>query len=394
MASTPENVYSLLDRLRKAYKPAQVREFEELASFVASLPDAPAKLMPWDYSYYANKLKESRYSYDEEALRPYFELNRTIDGVFGLASRLYGLTFKRRTDIQVYHDDVKAFEVNDADGTYLGVIYTDFFPRDTKRPGAWMTEFKEQWAEADGSDSRPHVSIVMNFTKPTENRPSLLTPYEVQTFLHEFGHALHGLLSSTKYATLSGTNVYRDFVELPSQFNENFLTRREFLDSFARHYKTGEPLPDSEIEKIVASMRFGAAYACLRQLSFGYLDMAWHSLRPGDAVDDVEKFERDATASVAMFEPVDGSMISPQFGHIFSGGYAAGYYSYKWAEVLDADAFGKFVEEGIFNRECAGSFRRNILMKGGSENPAELYRRFRGRDADITAMLQRDGIEA
>ena len=394
MASTPENVYSLLDRLRKAYKPAQVREFEELASFVASLPDAPAKLMPWDYSYYANKLKESRYSYDEEALRPYFELNRTIDGVFGLASRLYGLTFKRRTDIQVYHDDVKAFEVNDADGTYLGVIYTDFFPRDTKRPGAWMTEFKEQWAEADGSDSRPHVSIVMNFTKPTENRPSLLTPYEVQTFLHEFGHALHGLLSSTKYATLSGTNVYRDFVELPSQFNENFLTRREFLDSFARHYKTGEPLPDSEIEKIVASMRFGAAYACLRQLSFGYLDMAWHSLRPGDAVDDVEKFERDATASVAMFEPVDGSMISPQFGHIFSGGYAAGYYSYKWAEVLDAEAFGKFVEEGIFNRECAGSFRRNILMKGGSENPAELYRRFRGRDADITAMLQRDGIEA
>ncbi|MCM1483090.1 MAG: M3 family metallopeptidase [Muribaculaceae bacterium] len=392
MAGTVQNVYNLLDRLREAYRPAQMREFKELEGYARSKEGDDFRIMPWDYSFYSNKLKQELYDFDEEALRPYFELGRTVEGVFGLATKLYGIKFIRRTDISVYHEDVQAYEVSDHDGTYLGVIYTDFFPRSNKRPGAWMTEFKEQWTEDDGTDSRPHVSIVMNFTKPTSDRPSLLTPYEVQTFLHEFGHALHGLFSATKYAGLSGTNVYRDFVELPSQFNENFFTRREFLDSFARHYLTGEPLPQEDVDRIIATKRFGVAYACLRQLAFGYLDMAWHTLGE-EPISDVAVFENDAISGVSMFPQVEGSLISPQFGHIFSGGYAAGYYSYKWAEVLDADAFEMFMEHGVFSKECADSFRRNILMKGGSENPDVLYRRFRGRDADIKAMMHRDGID-
>lgn len=393
MAGKPERVYDLLDRLREAYRPALTKELDELKAFAAESEGDGFELMPWDYSYYFNKLRQRKFNYDEEALRPYFELDRVIDGVFGLATRLYGLQFELRTDIDVYHPDVKVYEVKDADGSYLGVLYTDFFPRDTKRPGAWMTEFKSQWHEADGTDSRPHISIVMNFTKPTPGKPSLLTPGEVRTFLHEFGHALHGLLADTRYATLSGTNVYRDFVELPSQFNENFLTRREFLDGFARHYLTGEPIPEEEVDKIIGSAQFGAAYACMRQLAFGYLDMAWHTLgADSEPVKDVEAFENEAIESVAIFEPQPGSLVSPQFGHIFNGGYAAGYYSYKWAEVLDADAFGMFEEKGVFNKECADSFRKNILMKGGTENPDVLYRRFRGREASIDAMLRRDGI--
>lgn len=391
MAQTPENVYTLLNSLRDAYLPAQKAEFEELSDYASSIEGKKIELKPWDYSYYANKLKNAKYAYDEEKLRPYFELNNVIDGVFGLATRLYGIKFQKNPDIPVYHPDVTAFDVIDNDGSFLGVIYTDFFPRSSKRPGAWMTEFKSEEITASGDTIRPHVTIVMNFTKPTDSKPSLLTPYEVETFLHEFGHALHGLMASTKYASLSGTNVLRDFVELPSQFNENYLTEKSFLDGFARHYQTGEPIPAELVEQIVSSSQFGAAYACLRQLNFGLIDMAWHTIEA--PVDDPEQLERMAGESVAMFEHIPGSVTGSTFSHIFSGGYAAGYYSYKWAEVLDADAFAHFKENGIFDPETARSFRQNVLMRGGTEKPDELYRRFRGRDASIDALLERDGIK-
>ncbi len=390
MAQKPEAVYDLLDRLRDAYRPALEAELAELTEFASKLEGKPVKVMPWDYSYYSNKLKGEKYAFDEEALRPYFKLDNVVDGVFGLATKLYGLTFTPNDKIEVYHPDVKAYEVNDADGRFIGVLYTDFFPRASKRPGAWMTNFKEQYITADGVNSRPHVTIVMNFTKPTAEKPSLLTPYEVETFLHEFGHSIHGLLADTKYAALSGTNVYRDFVELPSQFNENYLTEREFLDGFARHYQTGEPIPDELVERLVRSQQYGAAYQCMRQLGFGYLDMAWHTI--DKPVEDPVAFESKAIEGVRVFDDVDGAMISPQFSHIFSGGYAAGYYSYKWAEVLDADAFAFFKEKGIFDRATADSFRNNVLSRGGTENPAELYRRFRGQDPTIDALLKRDGI--
>lgn len=393
MAEKPENVTNLLTQLRDAYRPTQLADFKELADFARS-EGFTDKLQPWDYSYYSNRLRQARYNFDEESLRPYFELNNVIKGVFGLATSLYGVTFEENKDIPVYHPEVQAFEVKDADGSYLGVIYTDFFPRDTKRPGAWMTGFKDEWHNADGTSSRPHVSIVMNFTKPTETKPSLLTPYEVQTFLHEFGHALHGLLTNTKYRSLSGTSVYRDFVELPSQFNENYMRSKEFLDGFARHYQTGEPIPESELDKIIAASRYAAAYACLRQLNFGLIDMAWHNITEPLADDaDVTAFENEAGKSVAMFEPVDNTGVSYQFSHIFSGGYASGYYSYKWAEVLDADAFSVFKKNGIYDKESADKFRHNILEKGGTVHPAELYRQFRGQDATIDALLERDGIK-
>lgn len=391
MAGTPESVYDLLDRLRDAYKPALKAELDELNAFAARLNGTPIEIMPWDYSYYANKLRNERYAYDEEEMRPYFELDNVVDGVFGLAGRLYGLKFEQNDSIEVYHHDVKAYDVKDADGKFIGVLYTDFFPRASKRPGAWMTNFREQYRDEDGTDHRPLVSIVMNFTKPTADKPALLTPYEVETFLHEFGHSLHGLLASTRFKSMSGTSVYRDFVELPSQFNENYLTEREFLDSFARHYKTGEPIPAELVDRLVASNRFGAAYACMRQLGFGYTDMAWHDRK--EPVDDPVALENGAVEQVQIFAPVEGSLMSAQFGHIFSGGYAAGYYSYKWSEVLDADAFAKFKENGIFDKATADSFRENILMKGGTEDPAELYRRFRGADPSIDALLERDGIK-
>ena len=390
MAEKPEAVYDLLDRLAEAYRPALAAEMKELADFATKLEGKPMEIKPWDYSYYSNKLKAEKYSFDEEALRPYFELNRTIEGVFGLATKLYGLQFRQNDKIEVYHPDVKAFDVTDADGNYVGVIYTDFFPRASKRPGAWMTGFKDQYIDENGVNSRPHVSIVMNFTKPTADTPSLLTPYEVETFLHEFGHALHGLLANSKYSSLSGTNVYRDFVELPSQFNENYLTEKDFLDGFARHYKTGEPIPAELVERLVKSSQYGAAYACFRQLGFGYLDMAWHTVEA--PVDDAVSFEQKAMERVRIFDPVEGTMTAPTFSHIVSGGYAAGYYSYKWAEVLDADAFAFFKEKGIFSKEAADSFRKNVLEKGGTEHPAELYRRFRGQDPTIDALLIRDGI--
>lgn len=390
MAENPANVYKLLDQLRDAYKPALQRELAELTDFASKFEGKPMEIKPWDYSYYSNKLKNERYSYDEEQLRPYFELDNVIDGVFGLATKLYGIKFTRNNDIEVYHPDVKAFDVTDDKGDFIGVIYTDFFPRATKRPGAWMTGFRDQSVNAEGVDERPQVSIVMNFTKPTAETPSLLTPYEVETFLHEFGHALHGLLTKCNYASLSGTAVYRDFVELPSQFNENYLTEKEFLDSFARHYKTGEKLPQELVDKIVKSSQFGAGYACMRQLGFGYLDMAWHTIT--EPVSDPVEFERKAMESVQIFPLVEGTMTAPTFSHIFSGGYAAGYYSYKWAEVLDADAFAHFKENGIFDRATADSFRHNVLERGGTRHPADLYRAFRGKDATIDALLIRDGI--
>lgn len=409
MAGTPEAVVGLLDRLREAYLPAWEKEKKQIMDLIhTELPDQPDfELMPWDISFYSNLLRSCSYSFDEEQMRPYFPLDAVKKGVFGLATRLYGVTFDSAPDIPTYHPDVEAMRVRDADGSLLGVLYTDFFPRSDKRPGAWMTSFADQWHDpATGEDHRPVVTLVMNFNRPAADgsAPALLTPDEVSTFLHEFGHALHGLFAATRYRSLSGTSVYRDFVELPSQFNENFLTEREFLDGFARHYVSGDPVPASLVDSMIAANRFGAAYACLRQLSFGYLDMAWHTLKaetPGDdstppipdfVPADAEAFERDAMHPVAMFADVEGAMMSPQFGHIFSGGYSAGYYSYKWAEVLDADAFSVFKREGIFNRDTASRFRRHILSRGGTENPADLYRRFRGQDPTIDALLRRDGI--
>lgn len=380
MAQTPDGVMSLLEKLRKAYSGPLHNELQQLREY------AGEEITPWNYAYHFNRLRKHLHDFDEEEMRPYFELSAVVNGVFTLAGKLYGIQFNERNDIETYHPDVKVFEATDGDGSQLGLLYTDFFPRaGRKSPGAWMTEFRE----ADGT-TRPLVNIVMNFTKPGADRPSLLTPGEVGTLLHEFGHALHALLTRAHYSSLAGTNVFRDFVELPSQFNENFLTEPEFLRSFARHYQTGAPIPDEMIARLKASATFGAAYACMRQLNFGYLDMAWHSIT--SPVTDVYSFERDAIEPVSIFPAVDGTLISPTFSHIFAGGYAAGYYSYKWAEVLDADAFSLFRERGIFDHSTAMSFRREILEKGGTEHPAVLFRRFRGRDPEIAPLLARDGI--
>ena len=391
MAQNSQNVYNLLNNLRDAYLPAQKNEMKELEKFASTLEGKKVKIEAWDYSYYFNKLKDNKFDLNDEILRPYFELNNVIDGVFGLATKLYGIKFIENHDAQVFNPEVQAFNVIDADGTYLGMIYTDFFPRASKRSGAWMTGFRDQYIDDKGSDVRPLVSITMNFTKPTGSKPSLLTFDEVETFLHEFGHALHGLLSKVKYASLSGTAVYRDFVELPSQFNENYLIEKEFLDSFAKHYETGEAMPQELVDKIIASALFGAAYACIRQLGFGYLDMAWHTIT--EPVTDAFAFELNAMKEVQPFSVVEGCLLAPQFSHIFSGGYAAGYYSYKWAEVLEADAFAKFKEDGIFNQETAKSFRDNVLSKGGTEHPMELYKKFRGSEPNIDALLARDGVK-
>lgn len=391
MAQNSQNVYNLLNNLRDAYLPAQKNEMKELEKFASTLEGKKVKIEAWDYSYYFNKLKDNKFDLNDEILRPYFELNNVIDGVFGLATKLYGIKFIENHDAQVFNPEVQAFNVIDADGTYLGMIYTDFFPRASKRSGAWMTGFRDQYIDDKGSDVRPLVSITMNFTKPTGSKPSLLTFDEVETFLHEFGHALHGLLSKVKYASLSGTAVYRDFVELPSQFNENYLIEKEFLDSFAKHYETGEAMPQELVDKIIASAQFGAAYACIRQLGFGYLDMAWHTIT--EPVTDAFAFELNTMKEVQPFSVVEGCLLAPQFSHIFSGGYAAGYYSYKWAEVLEADAFAKFKEDGIFNQETAKSFRDNVLSKGGTEHPMELYKKFRGSEPNIDALLARDGVK-
>ena len=392
MAQDTSKVYALIDQLYTAYQPVASQEFDEIQAFARTFENnATGELMPWDWAYYAEKVKEQKYQVNDELLKPYFELEKVKQGVFGLATALFDLQFTKNTSIQVYHPDVDAYEVHDSKGNFIAILYTDFHPRESKKGGAWMTEFKEQWIE-NGENSRPHISIVMNFTPPTATSPSLLTFNELTTLLHEFGHALHGMLSNTTYASLSGTSVYRDFVELPSQLLENWATEKEFLDTFAFHYQTGEPIPSQLIEKIKKAEQFLVGYACLRQLSFCYLDMAWHTLSTPFS-GDVKSFETDAWKKTLLFEPIAETCMSTQFNHIFSGGYAAGYYSYKWAEVLDADAYEVFKQQGIFNKKTATSFAENILSKGGSEHPMILYKRFRGQEPTIDALLKRNGIK-
>ena len=390
MAENSLNVYQLLNQLLEAYTPTAHKEVAEVVALAKELEDEDFELMPWDWAYYSEKLKEKRFNLNEEELRPYFELGKVIEGVFGLATRLYGITFKKNEEIPVYHPDVETYEVYDEDQELLAILYTDFHPRTSKRSGAWMTSFKEQWKDENGN-SRPHVSITMNFTKPSANKPALLTFSEVNTFLHEFGHALHGMFANTTYQSLSGTNVYWDFVELPSQIMENFAIEKEFLNTFAKHYQTNEPIPAEMIQRIVDASNFNVAYACLRQLSFGLLDMAWYT-RTEPFEGDVRTYEKEAWAKTQLLPNVPEACMTVQFSHIMAGGYSAGYYSYKWAEVLDADAFSLFKEKGIFNKEVANSFRKHVLSKGGTEHPMTLYKRFRGQSPDIQALLKRNGI--
>lgn len=392
MASNVGNVYKLLNDLIDAYKPTAEQEVKEIEEEAQKLEGQDFQLKPWDFSYYSHKLQMERYNIDAEMLRPYFEISNVIKGVFGLATKLYGITFKENNSIPIYHPDVKAYEVFDKDGSYLAVLYADFFPRKGKQGGAWMTEFQGQWIDHKGNNIRPHVSLVMNLTKPTPDKPALLTLGEVETFLHEFGHALHGMFANTRFASLSGTNVWWDFVELPSQFMENFAVEKDFLRTFAFHYATGEPIPDDLIDRIVKSRNFLAGYSCLRQVSFGLLDMAYYTMKEPFTA-DIIPFEKQAWKKAIITKQLPDTCMTTQFSHIMAGGYAAGYYSYKWAEVLDADAFSVFKKNGIFDRKTAQSFRDNILSKGGTEHPAILYRRFRGQDPTIDALLERNGIK-
>lgn len=391
MATTVGNVYKLLNDLITAYKPTAIKEREEVKALARELEGDDFKMEPWDTAYYSQQLKKRKFDLDPEMLRPYFELGNVIKGVFGLATRLYGITFKENKNIPVYHSDVKPYEVFDKDGSYLAVLYVDFHPRKGKRDGAWMTEFQGQWIERDGTNVRPHASLVMNLSKPTEDKPALLRLGEVETFLHEFGHSLHGMFANTRFESLSGTNVWWDFVELPSQFMENFAVEKDFLCTFAFHYQTGKVMPDELIDKIVASRTFGAATACLRQVSFGLLDMAYYTQKD-EFTDDIIPFEKKAWAPAIIDEQRMDTCMTVQFSHIMAGGYAAGYYSYKWAEVLDADAFSVFKKEGIFNQATAQRFRETILSRGGTEHPMTLYKRFRGQEPTIDALMKRDGI--
>ena len=391
MATTVENVYKLLDDLITAYKPAAIKEREQVKALARELEGDDFKMEPWDVAYYSQQLKKRKFDLDPEMLRPYFELGNVIKGVFGLATRLYGITFKENKNIPVYHPDVKPYEVFDKDGSYLAVLYVDFHPRKGKRDGAWMTEFQGQWIERDGTNVRPHASLVMNLSKPTEDKPALLRLGEVETFLHEFGHSLHGMFANTRFESLSGTNVWWDFVELPSQFMENFAVEKDFLRTFAFHYQTGKVMPDELIDKIVSSRTFGAATACLRQVSFGLLDMAYYTQKD-EFTDDIIPFEKKAWAPAIIDEQRMDTCMTVQFSHIMAGGYAAGYYSYKWAEVLDADAFSVFKKDGIFNQATSQRFRDTILSRGGTEHPMTLYKRFRGQEPTIDALMKRDGI--
>lgn len=391
MATNIDNVYQLLNDLIAAYKPTAVKEVAEIEALAKKLEGDDFDIKPWDFSYYSHKLQMEKFNLDAEMLRPYFQLDKVIDGVFGLANKLYGITFKENKDIPVYHPDVKAYEVFDKDGSYLAVFYADFFPRKGKQGGAWMTEFQGQWIDHKGNNVRPHVSVVMNFTKPTEEKPALLTLGEVETFLHEFGHSLHGMFANTRFESLSGTNVWWDFVELPSQFMENYAVEKDFLRTFAFHFQTGEPLPDELIERIVKSRNFMAAYACLRQVSFGLLDMAYYT-KKDEFTDDIIPFEKKAWEKAIVMPQLPNTCMTVQFSHIMAGGYAAGYYSYKWAEVLDADAFSVFKKNGIFDQATAQSFRDNILSKGGTEHPMTLYKRFRGQEPTIDALLERNEV--
>ena len=391
MAANVANVYRLLDDLLEAYKPAALEEQKALEETARRLDGDDMTVEPWDAAYYSHKLKMEQYDLDAEMLRPYFLLSNVIDGVFGLANRLYGITFKENSAIPVYHKDVKAYEVFDADGSYLAVLYADFHPRKGKQGGAWMTEFQGQWIDHKGNNVRPHASLVMNFTKPTDEKPALLTLGEVETFLHEFGHSLHGMFANTRFESLSGTNVWWDFVELPSQLMENYAVERDFLRTFAFHYQTGEVIPDELIDRIVRSRNFMVGTACLRQVSFGLLDMAYYTQRSA-FTEDVVAFEKNAWAKAIIGKQLPGTCMTVQFSHIMAGGYAAGYYSYKWAEVLDADAFSVFKHNGIFDKQTAQRFRDNILSKGGTEHPMTLYKRFRGQEPTIDALLERNGI--
>ena len=401
MAGNVRNVYKLLNDLIKAYKPTAKKEVAAIEKMARKLEGKSFKLEPWDFSYYSHKLQLEKYNIDAEMLRPYFELSKVIDGVFGLANRLYGITFKENKDIPVYHSDVKAYEVFDEDGSFLAVFYADFHPRKGKQGGAWMTEYQGQWMERkdvkkpfgpeNSKNVRPHVSVVMNLTKPTEEKPALLTLGEVETFLHEFGHSLHGMFANTRFESLSGTNVWWDFVELPSQFMENFAIEKEFLRTVAFHYKTGEPLPDELIDRIVKSRNYNVAYACMRQVSFGLLDMAYYT-KKDEFTDDIIPFEKKAWEKAMILPQLPDTCMTVQFSHIMAGGYAAGYYSYKWAEVLDADAFSVFKRYGIFDQKTAQRFRDEILSKGGTEHPMTLYKRFRGGEPTIDALLKRNGI--
>lgn len=392
MASNTANVYKLLDDLIDAYKPTAIEEQKAVEAKAKAMEGEDFIIRPWDFGYYSHKLQMEKYNLDAEMLRPYFQLDKVIQGVFGLATKLYGITFKENKDIPVYHPDVKAYEVFDKDGSYLAVFYADFYPREGKQGGAWMTEFQGQYINKEGENTRPHVSVVMNFTKPTAQKPALLTLGEVETFLHEFGHSLHGMLSNCRFESLSGTNVWWDFVEMPSQFMENYAIEKDFLRTFAVHYQTGEPLPDELIERIVRSRNFNVATACLRQVSFGLLDMAYYT-QIKEFTEDIIPFEKKAWKDAIITEQIPDTCMTVQFSHIMAGGYAAGYYSYKWAEVLDADAFSLFKENGIFDQKTAQSFRDNILSRGGTEHPMTLYKRFRGQEPTINALLERNGIK-
>lgn len=392
MASNEANVYKLLNDLISAYMPTAKVEVEDIEKKAKEMEGDDFRMEPWDFSYYSHKLQLERFNLDAEMLRPYFELSKVIEGVFGLANKLYGITFKENKDIPVYHEDVKAYEVFDKDGSYLAVFYADFHPRKGKQGGAWMTEYQGQWIDKKGENVRPHVSVVMNLTKPTAEKPALLTLGEVETFLHEFGHSLHGMFANTRFESLSGTNVWWDFVELPSQFMENYAVEKDFLRTFAFHYKTGEPLPDELIDRIAKSRNFMVAYGCMRQVSFGLLDMAYYT-QSKPFTDDIIPFEKKAWEKAMVLPQLPDTCMTVQFSHIMAGGYAAGYYSYKWAEVLDADAFSVFKRNGIFDKKTAQSFRDNILSKGGTEHPMTLYKRFRGGEPTIDALLERNGIK-
>ena len=387
MAETPDRVISFLDELESYVHPVGEKELQALKTMAGS--DGIEKFMPWDKAYYSEKLKQKKLDLDEEKLKPYFLLEKVVDGLFKTVHKLYGLQFVRTDNIDVYHPDVQVYEVRDEDGSFLALLYMDFFPREGKRQGAWMTSFKTQYKK-DGKDHRPHISLVMNFTKPTDNTPSLLSFYEVTTLFHEFGHALHGMLSDVTYPSLAGTNVYWDFVELPSQIMENWVYEKEVLDMFAQHYETGEKLPVEYLEKIKQTKQFLEGMATLRQLGFGYLDMAWHYTYPGK-INDAEAYEVQAMKKTRLLPHVPNTMMSPGFGHLFAGGYAAGYYSYKWAELLDAHAFSIFRKNGIFDKETARKFR-HLLEQGGTRHPMELYKEFAGTEPDIKPLLRRAGF--
>lgn len=398
MAATPQAVNSLLDDLISHYMSTAREEVAQVEQRARQEMGEDFTLMPWDFAYFSQKLKQELFDYDPDMLRPYFELSQVKAGVFGLATRLYGVTFERDNEVPVYHHDVEAYRVYDKNHLYLSLLFLDFFPRKSKQGGAWMTSYRDEHSavgshkEVTPSNSvRPVVSVTTNFTKPTPKCPSLLTLGEVETLLHEFGHALHGIFAMTHYAALSGTSVFWDFVELPSQFMENYAVEPAFLSTFARHYQTGEKLPQAFIDSILRVRRFQAAYACMRQVSFGLLDMAFYTLEDV-FTQDVRTFEHQAWKRVQLLPTIPEACMSVQFGHIMSGGYAAGYYSYKWAEVLDADAFALFKERGIFDQATAQSFRDNVLSRGGTEPPMTLYTRFRGHRPTIDALLERDGL--